>query len=325
MKKILFIAILFLASDAAIPAQIYRAAEMNTEQFRALNKQKTVILIPGGILEQHGPYLPSGADTFMNEWWTQELAEAVAARPGWTVLIFPTIPIGTSGANDIGEKPVFPGSYTVRPSTERAVFMDLASELGEQGFRWIFLMHNHGAPHHNLMLDQAGDYFREVYGGKMVNLSGLLVKPTRPLPFVSAEARKEDGEFEVHAGMSETSRLLFLRPDLVPLSYLNARPFTANTMAEASKHARTKEWPGFIGSPRLATASYGAQVMRHNADEFNALALAILDGLDEKTITRFSDVAYNDKETVKVIAASEKYYAERERKQSEWMKKKGIK
>jgi creatinine amidohydrolase/Fe(II)-dependent formamide hydrolase-like protein len=324
MKKLLLFAILVLLSFGAVNAQIYRIAEMNTTQILALNKQKTVVLLPGGILEQHGPYLPSGSDTFMNEWWTGQLAEAIAARSGWTVLIFPTIPLGTSGANDIGEKHVFPGSYTVRPDVERAVFMDLATELGEQGFRWIFVIHNHGAPHHNLMLDQAGDYFRDTYGGKMVNLAGLLTKPIQPVPFVSAEARKEDGVFEVHAGLSETSRLIFLRPDLVPLSYLSAKPFTANNMADASKLAKTNEWLGYIGSPRLATASYGAQMMRYNAIEFNTLALAILDGLDERTVMRLSDVAYKDKDTVAVISASTKRYAEMERKQREWMKKKGI-
>jgi creatinine amidohydrolase len=54
--------------------------------------------------------------------------------------------------------------------------MDLATELGEQGFRWVFVVHAHGSPFHNLVLDQAGDYFRDTYGGRMVHLRGL--KPT---------------------------------------------------------------------------------------------------------------------------------------------------
>ncbi len=135
MKRLYTTAVLLLVSVSTISAQIYRVAEMNVEQIRALDKQKTVVLLPGGILEQHGPYLPSGSDTLMNEWWTEALAEAIVARPGWKVLIFPTVPLGTSGANVLGGKYIFPGSYTVRPETERAVFMDLASDIGEQGFR----------------------------------------------------------------------------------------------------------------------------------------------------------------------------------------------
>lgn len=324
MGRLLLIAILFLLSCSATPAQIYRVIEMNTEQIRALDKPKTVVILTGGILEQHGPYLPTYSDGYMNEWRTQELAEAIVTRPGWAVLIFPTIPLGTSGANDIGGKHIFPGSYTVRPNTERAVFMDLASELGEQGFRWIFVMHGHGAPHHNLMLDQAGDYFRDVYKGKMVNLVGLLPNRTQPEPILTAEARKENGLFDVHAGISETSSLLFLRRDLVPLTYLGAKPFTANNMSEAVQHAQADNWLGYIGSPRLANASYGARIMHYEANQLNALAIAILDGLDERTITRLSDVAYKDKAIANVIAASEKHYAEIGRQQLEWMKKKGI-
>jgi creatinine amidohydrolase len=42
--------------------------------------------------------------------------------------------------------------------------MDLATDLGEQGFRWVFIVNGHGDPHHNAALDAAGDYFRDAYG-----------------------------------------------------------------------------------------------------------------------------------------------------------------
>ena len=41
------------------PCQILQMIELNTRQIEALDRQKTVVLIPGGILEEHGPYLPS--------------------------------------------------------------------------------------------------------------------------------------------------------------------------------------------------------------------------------------------------------------------------
>src|ERR1700742_2947539 len=119
------------ASAQVAKSQILQIGELNTRQIEALNKQKTVVLIPGGILEQHGPYLPSFTDGFVDSAVTQELANAIVARPGWTVLIFPPIPIGFGGANDIGGKWSFPGSFTVRTETLRAVYMDLSSELGE--------------------------------------------------------------------------------------------------------------------------------------------------------------------------------------------------
>ena len=44
-------------------------------------------------------------------------------RPRWSllVLVFPCVSVGASGSNEIGGKYQFPGTYTVRPSTLRAV------------------------------------------------------------------------------------------------------------------------------------------------------------------------------------------------------------
>ncbi len=325
MKKLLITFTITLFFCISGFAQIYKVAEMNTDQIRGLDKQKTAVILPGGILEQHGPYLPSYSDGYMNEWWTEQLAEAIVSRPGWSVMIFPTIPLGQSGANDIGYKPVFPGTYAVRASTLRAVFMDLASELGEQGFKWIFVMHAHGSPEHNLMLDQAGDYFRDTYKGKMVNLAGLLARPATPGPAVTEAVRKEDGTFEVHAGMSEMSRLLFLRRDLIPMTFLNSKSYTANNMEDAVAHGKSANWPGYIGAPRHATASYGAKAMRHGADHFNSLALSILDGAEERSIPRLSVVGLQDKATVDLLSVAAKHWAGIEKKQTDWLNKQGAK
>ena len=48
--------------NTQVAAQILRIGEMNTQQIQALDLAKTVVLIPGGILEEHGPYLPSYTD-----------------------------------------------------------------------------------------------------------------------------------------------------------------------------------------------------------------------------------------------------------------------
>ena len=121
MKQLLFIAILILLSFSVVNAQIYHVAQMNTDQIRALDKQKTVVILTGGILEEHGPHLPSFSDGFSNEWLAQKLAEAIVERPGMSVLLFPTIPLGHGGGNEIGGKYVFPGTYSVRRSTLRAI------------------------------------------------------------------------------------------------------------------------------------------------------------------------------------------------------------
>jgi creatinine amidohydrolase len=268
-------------------AQVYRVAEMNTEQIRALDREKTVVLLPGGILEEHGPYLPSFTDGFLNEWMTQQLAVEIDARPGWSALVFPTIPLGTGGANEIGRKYVFPGTYAVRSETLRAIFMDLADQLGQQGFRWIFILHRHGAPNHNRMLNQAGAYFRDTYGGRMVSLSGLPPDPpTDNTRRLTAQEQAEDG-FTVHAGAHETSALLAVRPDLVSAGVASAAPQTAHNYGDLVRLATSSTWPGYFGSPRLARADL---VPKNYASQWTNLVFRILDGLDERTLPSFPDV-----------------------------------
>jgi creatinine amidohydrolase/Fe(II)-dependent formamide hydrolase-like protein len=277
-----FLAVLAGTADA----QILRLAELNTTQIAALDRSRTVVVLPGGIMEQHGPYLPSFSDGYVNELIAQRLAEAIVARPGWTVLMFPTIPLGTGGANEIGGKHVFPGTYAVRHTTLRAVFMDLATEFGEQGFKWIFVIHSHGAPRHNRALDEAGDYFRDSYGGRMVNLLGLTVPgdPQLPDPYPLSEDHKKENGLDIHAGAFETSGVLFLRPDLVgPIS--QAKPEAAHTLEDLPKLARRPDWSGYFGSPRLATAARGARWIGYAKIQID-YALTILDGADERRAER---------------------------------------
>jgi creatinine amidohydrolase len=323
MKKIFLLIVAFFLFHITANAQIYRIAEMNTRQIRNLNREKTVVLLPGGILEEHGPYLPSFTDGYWNERVTNDLAKAIAAKSGWSAVIFPTIPLGNSGANDIGGKYSFPGTYAVRFSTLRAIFMDLATEIGEQGFKWIFIIHGHGAPNHNRALDQASDYFRETYGGHMVNLIGLM-------PVISAwegkkteKERKEDG-LAIHAGMDETSMVLFLRPELVNPKYKTAKPQSGDKMEDLTRIAQSKDWQGYFGSPRLASRSQYAKGWQIAYKEAISTALKILDGLDERQIIRFGDEMKKSEPDVKLDEESLKHEAEIKRKQDEWLKKKGL-
>lgn len=330
--KLLLTLILVLMSCGTASSQIHRVAQMNSEQIRALNKKNTVVILPAGILEEHGPHLPSFIDGYSNEWLTEKLAQAIVARPGWAALVFPTIPLGHGGANEIGGKYVFPGTYSIRRVTLRAIFMDLATELGEQGFRWIFVMHGHGSPYHNLMLDQACDYFRDTYGGRMIHLRGLeptaeqisRLKLTAPDLNLSKLQNEENGLMDIHAGLEETSRALFLRPDLVNPIYTTLPPFDADKPVDLFRVSKAPNWPGYLGSPRLAKVNYGAQLQQYRSARDIALAIAILDGLDEREIPRYSTFMLSDKTVSKELEGATTYDAEVGRKQQHWMIKKGI-
>ena len=314
-----------LASQAA--AQIYHVKEMNTEQIKALDREKTVVLLPGGILEQHGPYLPSFTDGYMNERLTQDLANAIVERPGWNTLIFPLIPLGSGGANIIGQKYVFPGSFTVRPSTLRTVFMDLATELGEQGFRWIFVIHLHGAAPHNRALNQAGDYFHDTYKGHMINLTGhpLAIAARRDEVFklLSEDERREDAS-STHAGINETSRILFLRPDLVNPAYKSAPAIAPRDEKHRVEIAKAENWPGYFGSPRLASSAFGAKATKLTSSQTIDLAMKILDGFDYRQMPRLGDEIPPPAAPSAAGKTFRQHNEEIEKKQQEWLKKKGL-
>ena len=323
LRRALCLALLFVtAAGARAGAQVVRLADLNTTQIRALDRTKTVVLLPGGMLEEHGPYLPAYTDGILSERLTDELARAaVASKPGWTALVFPQMPAGASGSNELGGQFVFPGTYVVRPSTLRAMYMDLASELGEQGFKWIMVVHVHGAPLHIRSLDQAGDFFRDTYNGRMVNLWGLV--PVlggwgKVLGSLSDAEKKEDG-VSLHGGLDEHSLMLHLKPEFVAPGYKQAKAVTGQTMAESFSAARAADWPGYLGSPRLATAAIGKKIW----DSFAAAAiehmLAVLNGADPAQFQRYADLLEKNPLYQQWIAATTARDEALEAKERAWL------
>jgi creatinine amidohydrolase/Fe(II)-dependent formamide hydrolase-like protein len=293
MGRLLVAGGLLLMWTTVTAAQVLQVGDLGTGRIQSLDRSRTVVLLPGGMLEEHGPYLPAYTDGILSERLTGELARGIAAaRPDWTVLVFPQVAVGASGSNELGGHFLFPGTYAVRPATLRAVFMDLATELGEQGFRWVFVVHVHGAPLHIRALDQAGDYFHDRYGGRMVNLWGLVpvlagwggALGGRP------EAETVEDGMSLHAGQDETSLMLHLRPDLVDAGYRRAPVVTGASLEESFAVARGDRWPGYLGSPRLATAALGRTIWESFAAAAVEQAVAILNGQDPAGIQRYADL-----------------------------------
>jgi creatinine amidohydrolase/Fe(II)-dependent formamide hydrolase-like protein len=204
--------------------------------------------------------------------------------------------------------------------------MDLATELGEGGFRRIFVIHFHLAPSQSRALDQAADYFNETYGGQMVHLVGLM-----PVieSYVGAAKNAQDAEraengFGVHGDLVETSLNLFLRPDLVATNYVNARPVTGGSISELIPAAEDPTWPGYLGSPRHARADIGAAAFSAITRTVADLALRILDGFDYRQISRYGDVTKNDPGVASVDRGAIAHEQENERKQAAWLRKKEL-
>ena len=289
LRPLAFVVAMVLVGSAA-SAQVVRVGDLNTRQIRALDRDKTVVFLPGGMLEEHGPYLPAFTDGILSDRLTQELVQGVVSRkPEWTALLFPPVSVVASGYNEIGRQFVFPGTYAVRPSTLKAMYIDLANQLGEQGFKWIMVVHVHGSPLHIGALDEAGDYFRDTYGGRMVNLWGLL--PViggwgSGMSAMTAAEKKEDG-VSLHGGADEHSLMLHLQPNLVATDFQQAPSVTGSSYAESVAAARQKDWPGYIGAPRLGNAALGRRIWTSLSASALKTTLEILEGADPAKYPRY--------------------------------------
>ena len=319
--------LVLLCGASPAGAQVLRLIDLNAAQLRALDRSKPVVLLTGGMLEEHGPYLPAYTDGILSDRLTQEIARSVVAKkPGWTVLLFPQIPFGSSGSNEIGGRFSFPGTYAVRPSTLRAVFMDLASELGDQGFRWIMVVHVHGAPLHIRAIDDAGDFFHDAYGGRMINLWDLIPVISgwgNAMVAAMTDAQKKEDGSSLHGGMDEHSLILHLAPDLVAPGYKSAPAVTGQSLQESFEVARQPSWPGYLGSPRLATAALGETIWNAFSAAASDQTLKILGGADPAAIPRYADILERNpiyqKEWIAPARARDEAL---DAKQREWMRAK---
>jgi creatinine amidohydrolase len=327
MRRRLLILILTINGSLcglSVQAAILRVQDLNAPQLRGLDRATTVVLLTGGILEEHGPYLPASTDAVLSDRLTREIAQSVLAKkPGWTVLLFPQIPLGASGSNEVGGLYTFPGTYAVRPSTLRSIFMDLATELGDQGFRHLLVIHIHGSPLHLRAIDDAGDFFRDTYGGWMVNVWDLVPVISAwgqaMMSTMTAAEQHEDGA-SLHGGADEHSLLLYLRPELVAPGYRTAPVVTGRTTPERFEVARGKEWPGYLGSPHLATARLGEKIWKAFVAAANDQVLRILDGADPSSTPRYVDLLEkNPTYQERWIQPSRAHDAAVEEKQRAWL------
>lgn len=280
-----------LAAPGAFAGEVLQYEDLDTTQLAALDPATTVVLVPGGILEEHGPYLPSGTDTLVSRDITDAVARAIVQRTTRTVLVLPTVYLGPDGANVVGGRHPYPGSLNVHPATMRRVFMDYGDALGEAGFRMVFVLHTHGAPRHNAALDEAGDYFHATWGGRMVSLLGLQavkdsVRAARAV--MSPEAIDAQG-FSVHGAAQEHAMVLYLRPDLVDRGYLDAPDWRAGDREHMVELGQASDWPGYWGAPRHSTRAMGEAIVTAMRASAIAAALAIIQGTDPATMPRVSD------------------------------------
>jgi len=180
---VLLIACLVIGSAAwAQPARskIHRLEELRAPQIDAFDRERTLFILPVGMLEVHGPHLPIGTDTLGLLYEAAAAARRVSrALPEWNVVMMPPIHYGQAGANERGGRLTHPGTYAIRQTTLRSLVADVGGQVAQNGFKWIFVLNGHGSPTHNIAISEACDFVSETFRVTMLRVTGYLSDPAK--------------------------------------------------------------------------------------------------------------------------------------------------
>ena len=226
-------------------------AELNRVELKAL-APSSLVVIPIGATEQHGPHLATGMDLFTVDTIAREAA-AIAGEQ-IDVIVAPALPFGSSHHHL-----VFGATLSLTTATYRRVLYELVECLVTDGFKSIFLLNGHGGNHelaqlavrdivlHHPVRAAAGSYWNMAWNELV-------------------EAGVHRGRLPGHAGEFETSMLMGLRPELVS-NDLPQRDVTGMVDAVTlptpfrdERHGWWKDINGHTDSPALANRENGIKL-----------------------------------------------------------------
>lgn len=267
-------------------------------ELAALPRDKTVILLPTGPLEQHGPHLPLGVDAMTAAFFGEKIAERLQqTRADWNFVLFPTIYAGCDTLT-------YTGTVEIRPAILRALIYDCCKQLAKDGFKTIMALSAHGGPRHNIVLEEVAAKMRWRYRARMIVASGKILHDILQGDFVekiSARLEKNgqplnDGEreglkYDYHGGLLETSVMMIARPDLVKSLYKDLKPAIVKSFYKLRRTSgRTVgEGLGHLGTPALAKPQIGQAAVDVLLDDVTPLLERFLNGenLNREFRTKF--------------------------------------
>ncbi|HWI64119.1 MAG TPA: creatininase family protein [Symbiobacteriaceae bacterium] len=241
-------------------------ADMAWTDVDAAIRTGAVILLPSGPMEEQGPHLPLATDLYMSYAVCTRLRDALATR-GIPALIAPPYYWGINHVTG-----GFPGSFTVRAETMKAILFDIMACLERWGAKHLFLADFHGDPHHRGALLESLRAARQ-----QLNLDArILISHWEAAEQDLGEARDPVLVFpvdlpadtpsgppdDVHAGAFATATMHRHFPALVNLDLAGALPPTDLTFSEipawqqGGEATRRLTPAGYFGSPaRFAEAA----------------------------------------------------------------------
>jgi len=234
---------------------------LTTQEF----SRARIAVLPVAAVEQHGPHLPVGTDTYIAEAYLARVRAMLAEDSPVAFL-----PVQQVGASD--EHRAFAGTLTLSPETALRAFIEIGESVHRTGIDKLIIINSHGG--NIALIDLAARQLRVRHGMIAVHTSwGRFGYPDG----LFSEAELTHG---IHGGDVETSIMLAAYPDLVRLEKIaNFIPATY-AMEQNYKHLRADFPVGFgwmtqdlnrsgaVGDAALATAAKGEAALDHGARAF---------------------------------------------------------
>lgn len=187
-------------------------AEMTWYEFNE-RKDKDVVILPIGSVEQHGPHLPLSTDTIISEGFSKLLGEKTNS------IVMPSISYGYKSQPASGGGPLFPGTIDLNGTTLIELVKDILEELIRDGVRKIAIVNSHFENQAFLLeaIDLVSKFMPNDTKIVMMSWWDLISQDTIDKVFDEIEF---PGWALEHAAITETSLILKFAPQLVHMDRL---------------------------------------------------------------------------------------------------------
>ncbi len=177
--------------------------DFTAADFQNIDPMMTIAILPTAAIEQHGPHLPVGVDTFLNRGPLEMLAKVVPA--GLDIRILPVQAIGKSNEH-IWQK----GTISGTAHTLIDLWFEIGQSVSRAGIKKLVIVNSHGG---NVSII-------DIVARELRVREQMLVVKTSWAAFATPEGMVTDLEKRhgIHAGDVETSEMLHFQPDLVDMT-----------------------------------------------------------------------------------------------------------
>ncbi len=228
-----------------------RIEEMTSAEFAEAVEGDPVVILPIGATEAHGPHLPLGTDAFQPE----AIADVVAERVNG--LVAPAIKYGQHSSTRN-----LPGTIGVTSSTLRALIVDILESLHRNGIRKIVIISGHSGSVHMAMIKDACEDVVRRYQMNVIFLADYDLGK-------NVQEEIGAGPGDGHGGMMETSRIMAIRPDLVPRNRTRGEFVSAGYSVVSDPERCYPQ--GFVGDAAKANPQAGKRLNDYIADALTDL------------------------------------------------------